>query len=138
MTEWSKADNRESCAIVAPLAVPSDAKPRRANFHGGWAVAYDKPGAPGTQPTGHRCETCGRGAFGIAGAGTFADDSGFANAGHIIRWSDGSRMSYSGSGYGGQWLANVEISGQRCLYQVWSYLGEEHLLELVNSLRFVE
>jgi hypothetical protein len=32
----------------------------------------------------------------------------------------------------------VEIAGQGCLYNVWSNLGEAHLLHLLSSLRKVE
>src|SRR5690349_21836485 len=56
LQQWRKADNRATCALLAPVALQArDAKPRAANFSGGWAVAYDEPGL--------------RSAFGIAGAG---------------------------------------------------------------------
>jgi hypothetical protein len=138
VTEWSKAENRDTCAIIAPASVIAGAKARRANFYGGWAVAYDKPGSPGTHPSGESCDSCGRGVFGLAGAGTTANEDMTSNSQQIIEWSDGSRAGYGGGGYGGQWLANIQIRNQGCLYQVWSYLGREHLEELISNLRFVE
>lgn len=135
--EWKKAENRDRCAIVVPATVPADAKPRRANFYGGWAVAYDQAGSPGSLPTGASCDSCGRGTFGIAGAGVDADGTEWQSSPFHFEWSDGSTAGY-GPGYGRQWLASVNISGQRCLYQVWSYQGRGHLEELIESLRFVE
>jgi hypothetical protein len=35
-------------------------------------------------------------------------------------------------------LSYVVVDGQGCLYNVWSFLGEEHLRSLLDSLRFVE
>ncbi|HEX6250473.1 MAG TPA: hypothetical protein VFZ56_03465, partial [Gemmatimonadaceae bacterium] len=41
---WRAAENRSSCALVAPAAVRvQGARPRIAQFSGGWAVAYDTP-----------------------------------------------------------------------------------------------
>jgi len=31
----------------------------------------------------------------------------------------------------------VADEGQSCLYQVWSFLGREHLEDLLENLRFV-
>jgi hypothetical protein len=37
-----------------------------------------------------------------------------------------------------QWLAYMELEGSRCFYQVGSYLSEEHLIFLLEHLRFLE
>ena len=58
-TEWQRADNRRSCALLAFDDVADEAATsRRANFSRGWAVAYDTASV--------------RSAFGIAGTGSSA------------------------------------------------------------------
>lgn len=127
LAQWRKADNRATCAPVAPIdtADRPDARPRAANFSGGWAVAYDEPAQ--------------RSAFGIAGAGIEATGAGDSIWPHSITWADGSIASYGlEGGTGPGHLAYLEIAGQRCLYNVWSKLGEEHLLALLGRLRRVD
>ena len=140
LTEWGKAENRATCAPLAfaSLGEHSDARPRRANFAGGWAVAWDKTGLPGTAPTGDDCQACGRGVFGIAGTGV---DKGGSTFQWPFRreWADGSVAGYGlEGGTGPKYLAYVEIEGQQCLYNVWSHLGKEHLEFLLTQLRKVE
>src|SRR5262245_48038823 len=57
LDEQAKADNKATCPllVITDVGVGKGAKPRRANFAGGWAVAYDRKGQ--------------RSAFGVAGAG---------------------------------------------------------------------
>jgi hypothetical protein len=127
LQEWRKADNRATCAPVAPVPgfAEADARPRRANFSGGWAVAYDQPGD--------------RSAFGVAGAGVAADGDIYDGWPGTIAWNDGSGAGYGlEGGTGPSHLAFLTIAGQGCLYNVWSHRGEEHLLSLLRSLRFVE
>jgi len=71
LQQWRQADNRSSCAALAPVSLGqgAGATPRAADFSGGWVVAYDKPGLPGRSPDASRCTDCGQGAFGIAGTG---------------------------------------------------------------------
>lgn len=141
LREHKRAENRESCPLLVPtdLGAGEGAKPRRANFHGGWAVAYDKKGLPGTRPSGESCADCGRGVFGIAGAGVSKGGGGPAWPSTIV-WSDGSKAGYGPEGGepGARLLAFVEASDAGCLYNVWSALGEEHLLVLLRGLRRVE
>ena len=127
-SQWYKAENQKKCAILVLTAANKEptAKPRKASFSGGWAVAYDKPNA--------------RSAFGIAGTGSLAlsqnDATIFPNT---IRWSDGSYASYGlegGSGPG--YLAYVTVAGQGCLYNVWSKQGKKHLETLLFSMRFAD
>ncbi|HEU4521256.1 MAG TPA: hypothetical protein VFT12_04580 [Thermoanaerobaculia bacterium] len=121
---WNGAENRSTCALVAFANTPADATPRRANFSGGWAVAYDTPSQ--------------RSAFGIAGTGTSADAGSTYQWPDEIVWSDGSHVSYGlEGGTGPNHLAYLRIEGQDCLYNVWSARGEEHLVGLLQQIRFV-
>ena len=123
LTEWERAENRDRCVLVAFGGVRSDATPRRANFAGGWAVAYDLPGT--------------RSAFGIAGSGAHASDPSYQWP-DTKTWSDGSTATWGlEGGTGPNHLAYVRIAGQDCLYNVWSALGKEHLEELIARMRFV-
>jgi len=126
MRAWRVAGNRSSCALVAPAAVRvQGARPRIAQFAGGWAVAYDTPEQ--------------RSAFGVAGTGTTPDATTFDAWPHRRRWADGSSAGWGPEGgtHPNQ-LAYLRIAGQECLYNVWSRLGEEHLQQLLQELRFVE
>jgi hypothetical protein len=127
LAQWRKADNRATCAPIAPAdtADRPDARPRAANFSGGWAVAYDEPGL--------------RSAFGVAGAGIEATGAGDSIWPDSITWADGSIASYGlEGGTGPGYVAYLEIAGQGCLYNLWSNLGEAHLLALLHKLRRVE
>jgi hypothetical protein len=126
--QWRVAGNRTTCW---PLALASlgtagrAAVPRRAVFSGGWAVAYDLPRL--------------RSAFGVAGAGIDGSDADTRRWPSRIAWSDGSAAGYGPEGgTGPQLLAYVHVTGQGCLYNVWSQLGEAHLLGLLRALRWVE
>lgn len=128
LTQWERAENRRTCAVVAPRSTGADgagAAPRAATFSGGWAVAYDLPGL--------------RSAFGIAGAGVKADDPSYPDWPYVQEWGDGSKVEYGPEGgEGPNQLAYLRISGQECLYNVWSRLGREHLELLIRELRRVE
>lgn len=125
LEQWQKAENRGSCALIAPreLGVGEGASPRAATFAGGWAVAYDQPEL--------------RSAFGVAGAGIGADAATYEWP-NAIAWADGSSAGYGPEGGSGpNQLAYVRVAGQECLYNVWSRLGVEHLEYLLGELRFV-
>ena len=123
--EWRAAENRGTCALIAPVTVArADAVPRAATFSGGWGVAYDLPDQ--------------RSAFGIAGTGTTPGPGTYDAWPHRIEWRDGSTAGYGPEGGSGpSQLAYVEITGQDCLYNVWSRLGVDHLEWLLGQLRFV-
>lgn len=127
VSEWKKAENRATCALVAPRSVGdagAGATPRRANFAGGWAVAYDLPNL--------------RSAFGVAGAGVSAGGPSYDRWPYVQDWDDGSKVEYGPEGgQGPNQLAYVRIAGQDCLYNVWSRLGREHLELLIRELRLV-
>lgn len=136
--EWAKAENRKSCA---PLAFGTDADvgatPRRANFSGGWAVAFDLAGR--------------RSAYGLAGAGIGAMTAEALTAQWPYTLVPANLPAGSFAGYGIQGaapyaddnpngidvksLAYVRVAGQDCLYNVWSDLGRAHLEDLLGSLR---
>jgi hypothetical protein len=125
--EWQKAANRATCTLVAPrsLGEGAGAVPRAANFSGGWAVAYDRPGL--------------RSAFGVAGTAAKPSDATYGEWPHERRWADGSSAGYGPEGgTGPNQLAYLRIAGKECLYNVWSRLGREHLEFLLEELRFVE
>jgi hypothetical protein len=148
LAEWRKAENRDTCALLVPASLGDGegATPRRANFSGGWAVAYDKPGESGTDPSGYACDSCGRGAMGVAGTG--ADAGGDTYTGWPLhrQWADGSHADYGPSqGVGAQassakpeYLAYLFVAGQKCLYNVWSYIGQSHLERMLDNLRHVQ
>ena len=126
-TEWRKAENRATCALVAPASLGdgAGATPRAGVFSGGWAVVYDRPGM--------------RSAFGIAGSGSTPDSTTYDAWPHKIRWADSSSVGYGPEGgTGPNQLAYLRIHGQQCLYNVWSRLGVAHLEFLISQLRFVE
>ena len=140
LEQWEKAENRDDCAplILASLGEGMEnATPRAATFSGGWAVAYDAPGARGMTSAGRVCADCGRGAFGIAGTGTTPEGS-YEGWPHWKNWRDGSRAGYGPEGgTGPRDLAYVTVRGQGCLYNVWSFAGQEHLEHLLENLRTV-
>lgn len=144
-TEWRKADNRRVCAPIGFTGAASGGgQPRRANFGGGWAVAFDRVGL--------------RSAFGVAGVGLLpGDDDPFARQREKLarQWpytrdlpalGRGAFAGYGiegakplaledGDGRGLQLVAYVRMPGQRCLYNVWSKLGRRHLEGLLDALR---
>ncbi|HSQ36524.1 MAG TPA: hypothetical protein VLS92_01385, partial [Acidimicrobiia bacterium] len=121
-------------------------------FGGGWGLAWDLPSGPGRwEPGGDYCPDCGREAFGVAGTGGDVTGTETLIWSDHLAWTDGSGTGYghSRAGYGYEGLsptgeagepllAYLLIDGQGCLYNVWSYLGEEHLLSLISQLHFVE
>jgi len=141
LNEWQKADNRNACA---PLAFAStgglNGTPRRRYFGGGWGVSYDLPNK--------------RDSFGVAGTGGEPETDAerlaevkrwpfqmYFNDGSLVGYGLSGRGSYSQSnpnGIGEDSLAYLYISGQRCMYNVWSHISRDHLELLIGQLRRVK
>ncbi|CAN5123952.1 hypothetical protein BH18ACT5_BH18ACT5_11630 [soil metagenome] len=150
--EWETADNSSSCAALAPEGGIAGAAPRAATFSGGWAVAWDAPDGPGMAADGTFCENCGRSAVGVAGAGVGAEESVIRSWPNVIEFDDGSIVGYGIEGGGNlvvddpatggvdspTQLAFLSVTGQDCLYNIWSRRSEEELLDVIERLRFVE
>jgi hypothetical protein len=151
---WAAAENAAECALLFPAdpaALAGGAVLHDRYFGGGWGLAWDLPSGLGRwEPGGEYCANCGREAFGVAGTGgdwTGQEDQIWP---HRLQWTYGAEPGpvYSHAGYGYEGLTAGEagepvlaylfIDHQDCLYNVWSFLGEEHLLTLIEQLRFVE
>jgi hypothetical protein len=82
-----------------------------------------------------------RSAFGVAGAGLVAEEEMAIRWPTVERYADGSVVGYGGEGLdesNPRRLGELVVTGQGCLYQVWSELGDGHLASVIQSLRFVE
>lgn len=146
LTEWRKSEVKDDCAPASFLKTGQPMNARRADFSGGWAVAFDLPNL--------------RSAYGIAGTGSL-DNDGTTEAvrrGEIERWPhvidlpalpNPSYAGYGLSGFtpypadnkGGVGLksgAYLRIGGQKCLYNVWSSISREHLESLLKNIRIIE
>jgi len=147
LREWRKAENREACAPLAFTSVGGGTgTARRAQFGGGWAVAYDQPGL--------------RSAYGLAGTGLLDEDSlpvADQRARLARQWplfrdlTNLPTSSFAGYGVEGAGryppgnpdgngvnsLAYLRIGGQRCTYNVWSRLGRAHLEHLLEKLTVI-
>lgn len=127
--EWSIAENRMWCSALTidnPRLVDGY-ETRAADFGGGWGLVYDAPDL--------------RSAFGVAGAGLVFEVELAQRWPNVEYYADGSIMGYGGEGMdesNPRRLGEFVVFGQGCMYQVWSELGDEHLMEVVESLRFVE
>lgn len=146
-TEWAKSKDKARCA---PLALASDAggggTARRANFSGGWGVAFDRSGL--------------RSAYGFAGPGVLKGDEAPLAAQrerlgrqwpHVMdlpRLPDPAFAGYglegarpyppgNPEGKGLQSVAYVRIGGQDCTYNVWSRISRAHLEALLDNLRLL-
>lgn len=143
--EWARSNDREHCG---PLAFTTDggapATARRAEFSGGWGVAFDTPQV--------------RSAYGLAGPGVIDGDEAppAAQAERLGRqWPHFTTLAglpapaFAGYGVEGAQdfpagnpdgrglnaVAYVRVGGERCTYNVWSRLGRAHLEVLLDSLR---
>ncbi|MFB0874222.1 MULTISPECIES: hypothetical protein [unclassified Sphingobium] len=143
--EWAKAKAKVGCA---PLALVSDAgadgAARRAEFSGGWGVAFDLPGR--------------RSAYGFAGPGVLPQDRAPAEAQRARlakQWPYRMEIdtlpapSFAGYGLSGaqpyptgnpegngmESVAYLRVGGQACTYNVWSRISRAHLEALLGHLR---
>jgi len=139
LAAWAQAENRASCAPIAPAALgAADGARARVSemIQGGWAVEFDRRGMPGLSRDGSPCAHCGRGVFGIAGTGMMPEELADDPA---PSFADGSHVEVEAAAEGESVAAAmITLRGQSCVYQVWSFLGEEHVREIVDGLRRVE
>ncbi|HHH27860.1 MAG TPA: hypothetical protein ENK57_05895 [Polyangiaceae bacterium] len=141
---WSIADNRGECAPIVPAAMGAaeGAHARVSEMvEGGWAVEYDHRGLPGLAANGNACANCGRGVFGIAGTAMSPDTLAGESTLDVPEpsFADGSHLEVEAPADGETVAAAmITLRGQGCVYQVWSFLGEDHVRELVDGLRRVE
>jgi hypothetical protein len=142
--QWEAAANKTWCSALYPAGpADPDATIRTATFAGGWGVAWDLPDGPGREASGTYCADCGRGAYGIAGTGLQAQGDEPTLWSAQLTWADGSIAGYgyegqADPGSGAPLLMYLLVNGDGCVYNVWSFLGEDHLLRLVDSLRKVQ
>lgn len=145
--EWAKSKDKAGCA---PLALASDAaakgKPRRADFSGGWGVAFDLPGL--------------RSAYGFAGPGVLPLDRASVEAQRARldkQWPYRMEIdtlpppSFAGYGLSGaqpypadnpegkgmESVAYLRVGGQACTYNVWSRISRAHLEAVLSHLRLL-
>ena len=142
LSAWSHAPNREACAPIAPrsLGEGAGARARAGELDGGWSLEFDRRGQRGIGRDGQICERCGRATFGVAGTAMTPEE--LADLEHgadapPASFRDGSHAAVSPE-EDGVVAATITIAGQGCVYQVWSFLGQAHVEELVRELRRVD
>ncbi len=146
--EWRLS---KAVKLCGPLAFKQtgdqSARVRRAEFSGGWGVAYDTPEV--------------RSAYGVAGPGVLGTDS-LSPARqrarlkkqwpHFRELDQFPRPSFAGYGVEGasaypkdnpegrglNSVAYVRVRGQTCTYNVWSRLGRAHLEFLLENLLLID
>lgn len=130
--QWLRAPTKNQCAILAlasrdPAQLPS-ARSRKAEFAGGWGVAYDLRRYRGAFL---------RSAYGVANSGT--TDGVYGIWPDRIDYRDGTVITYGREGGlpDGKWLAYVHLPNG-CFYNVWSNISQAHLLQVINGLRYVK
>jgi hypothetical protein len=135
---WRQADNRGWCPPLMPDLMDGVAA-RGVSLDGGWALVFDAPGMAGVTADGDPCERCGMSAFGIAGTAANPDEWVELGAADLHpAYRDGTLMEVEREdGDEGALTATLVPSGQGCVYQVWTFLGEDHLRDLVAGLRHV-
>jgi len=144
MQDWIDAGANRRCAPLT-FTDPGEAigaTPRQANGRTtATFIAFDRPGLPGSLPSGEECPDCGRGVFGY---GSLGERMSLLLAEPDLTWADGSSATFSWRGGdvdvtgAGRRTGALRIQGQDCDYQVWSYLGREHLEVLLQGIRVVE
>ena len=137
---WNRAENQGWCAPLAPatLGAGEGARARAGTAPGGWSLEFDRRGSAGIGANGEVCETCGRGAFGVTGTAMSPEDAEDLLGPGATLFADGGRIDVQSNADEAASVATLLVPGQDCVYQVWSFLGREHLDELVAGLRLVD
>lgn len=146
--EWRRSENPKRCGPLAFRRTGDEsARVRRAEFSGGWGVAYDTPST--------------RSAYGVAGPGVLDTDLAAPaqqRARLAAQWplfrelEQFPQPSFAGYGVEGaaaypkanpdgrglNSVAYVRVRGQTCTYNVWSRLGRAHLEFLLDNLLLID
>lgn len=136
---WQESGNRDRARLLLPadtLLTP-ETTTRPARIDEGWAVAWDSPGLPGLTARGERCSTCGRGVMGIAAIDLIPNPSRVRASPVVMEWNDGGLAGLGNLPDEGRWIADILLPGQQASYQLWTYVGRDHLDYLVSQLRYV-
>ena len=128
--EWKKSEIGRKCPLlVLPSTANShliDRNVRRANFSGGWGVAYDLPTL--------------RSAYGVALSGV-SDPAGRNSIWNdYYVYQDGTELTYGreGGDPNGKWLAYLTLGDNYCFYNIWSKQSKSHLEQIISDLRVVK
>lgn len=141
LAAWERAENRDNCAPIAPrsFGAAEGARARASELEGGWAVEFDRRGMRGVMRDGTLCEACGRGVFGLAGTAMSPEEiAGEHSDTPAPSFRDGSHAELEVSDSESIAAATITVAGEGCVYQVWSFLGQDHVEELVRELRRIE
>lgn len=152
---------RSAAGLSGPLLWPAtvgfDDATLRSTAVGEWGVAWDVPGRPGHDAFNFPCESCGRGVVGFAEYGPSEALSAPVGRPLLIEYADGSyveigyyvgddrlpadRLQFAdretGALVGGGYEARIVRADMATEYVLWSHLGLDHLLGLVDGLREV-
>jgi hypothetical protein len=160
LNRWAEAPASGDCPLLAfaGLGDGADEPTIRLARFGGWGVAWDSPTGPGHYNTSEPCSDCGRGVIGLSGGSGGVSINPEAAPNHV-EWDDGSTaiFGYDGLLYNLLPLERIDIrdpktgdpttppihawiqtaDNPQCAYEVWTHLGNEHLLQLFDQLRYV-
>lgn len=150
---WSDPENQE-CPALGLKDQADQAVPRLGGF--GSTVSYDNPDGPGMRGDSSVCIDCGRSAYGIPFGVVFNPDRVLNDWAQLpayhLEWDDGSWAILprphptaewqvidpeTGQSAEPEWTAHLWLDND-CHYRIWSWLGPNHLLELLEDLRFVQ
>lgn len=133
--EWAKSETQAKCPLLAlpktAAAQLANRSVRRANFSGGWGVAYDLPNE--------------RSAYGVAHSGISEPVGQAAIWQDYHLYNDGTELTYGREGGDpqGKWLAYLTLgiqyspAGEHCFYNIWSQQSKTHLEQIITELRLV-
>ena len=160
VNRWVESPTSRDCPLLALAGLgdgADEATIRPASF-GGWGVAWDNPTGPGHDNQNEPCSECGRGVIGLSGGngGSAINPKAAPNQ---VEWDDGSTaiFGYEGLLYNQLPLDRIDIRDPNtgdpttppihswvtpadypgCVYELWTHLGEDHLLQLFDQLRYV-
>lgn len=158
LPDWAAGMTGSVSGPIPVLHVPPElAAARSRPLAPGTGVAWDLPDGPGHDAFNRPCADCGRGVMGIdlsqwgspaplqsepeAGTRRLAwDDGSTAVVGYYVGWNalpPDEPQSYdpeNGEAVSPGYRATITIAGHGT-FEVWSHLGEDHLMRLLESIR---